>query len=632
MCDFDTLNSTRPSGNRKFPRQWGGAVPLPLGAGRDSGSFQRFRRGTALAPRISVLIKALACDFDGTLAFEDRIGPYVRDTLERVRKASVRLILVTGRSFFELTRVCDCLELFDAVVAENGAVIYYPGAAMIRDQGPPVAARLLEELDRHGISCQVGRVIVGVARADEGAVKDALRAAGISRDLIYNRASLMLLPAGISKGSGVQHVLRFFGLSPHDVLAIGDAENDLSLFDACGLSACPGDSLGAVRDRVDWVFPGTHGDDVATAITSLVLEGQLPLPQSPRLRIALGWVAATSEPVTIPARGVNVLVHGDSHSGKSWLAGALVERLVAARYAVCVIDPEGDYRVLSRLPGMAWTEIEKPADVDRALARLRQDPTASVVLDLSNLSHAAKVAIIGRALRSIREMRRLGGRPHWVLVDEAHYSLHGDGVEADELGLEDGGFCLVTYQSSELRDDVVRAVDVFLLARTTVAAELAFLRAQLPMTDDGVDAAVGALTRLPRGEFLMVRRSAEDHSGMFTFVAAPRQTVHVRHLAKYVDSVVPPGREFLFRRADGQVQGAADSLQSFRRVVAVAPDEVLGHHAALGDFSRWVHDVFADTELARQLRKAEARWRRGELPDLRRAIDVLITVRYGGDG
>ena len=88
-----------------------------------------------------MFFKALAFDFDGTLASDDRIGPGVREALERARQAGLRLILVTGRTFFELSRVCDCLELFEAVVAENGAVLYYPGSAMIRIRArlrPPV--------------------------------------------------------------------------------------------------------------------------------------------------------------------------------------------------------------------------------------------------------------------------------------------------------------------------------------------------------------------------------------------------------------------------------------------------------------------------------------------------------------
>ena len=574
-----------------------------------------------------MLIKALACDFDGTLAVEDRIGPLVRGALERARGAGLRLVLVTGRTFFELTRVCDCLELFDAVVAENGGVIYEPRSAVIQDQGPPVPGRLLAELDRRGIHYQLGRVIVGTARSDEPAVREALAVAGASRDLIPNRAALMLLPEGISKGSGTQQVLRGLGLSRHDVLAIGDAENDLPLFEACGFSACPGDSLPVVRERVDWVLPGTHGDGVAAAITDLVLAERLPVVgRSPWHRIALGWMAATSEPVTIPARGINVLVHGDPHSGKSWLAGALVERLVAADYAVCVIDPEGDYRVLAGLPGMGRIEVGSADEAARGLELLLRDPAASVVLDLSALPHAAKVSAVDLALRRIRDLRREHGRPHWVLVDEAHYSLHGAGVAPETMGIEDRGFCLVTYRPSWLREGMARAVDVFVLARTTETVELEFLGDALPGARTA--AVVAALGELPRGEFLMVQRA---DGGVCTFVAAPRQTVHVRHVAKYVDGLVPPGREFLFRRDGAPPSATADSLASFLRQAAVVPEDLLAHHAGRGDFSRWIQDVFADAELARQLQKVEARWRRGELTDLRQSVETLIAARYGGE-
>ena len=104
-----------------------------------------------------------------------------------------------------------------------------------------------------------------------------IAAAGVMRDLIYNRAALMLLPAGVSKGSGVQQALRVLGLSSHDVLALGDAENDLPLFDACGFSGCPGDSLPAVLERVDWVFPGVHGAGVCVGCAALMVR----LPDSP---------------------------------------------------------------------------------------------------------------------------------------------------------------------------------------------------------------------------------------------------------------------------------------------------------------------------------------------------------------
>ncbi len=576
-----------------------------------------------------MLFRALACDFDGTLASEDRVDPEVKKSLQQARQMGVRLILVTGRTFFELTRVCDCLELFDAVVAENGAVIYYPGSAMIRDLGPAVPGRLLAELDRRGIYYQAGRVIVGTARADETAVHEALNTAGVSRDLVTNRAALMLLPPGVSKGSGVEQVLRFLELSPHDVLALGDAENDLALFDACEFSACPGDSVPTVRERVDWVLPGGAGPDVGRAILGPILGGRLPVPQSPRHRVALGWGGATSEPVTIAARGVNLLIHGDTHSGKSWMAGALVERLVSARYAVCVIDPEGDYRVLSRLPGASWRDVREPSDVDHALEYMQHDPSGSVVLDLSMLPHDQKLTLVEHALRRIRAMRRQGGRPHWVLLDEAHYLLHEGGIGDDALGFDDRGFCIVTYRPRWLRASVSAALDVCLFARTTNKEELAYVHAMLSGHRDA-ETVSRTLPSLRRAEFLLVDRDPGSGRSATTFIAAPRQTVHIRHLNKYVDSVVPPGREFQFRSSHGGVLASANSLQSFRQVVGTVPGDVLSHHAGRGDFSRWVRDVFADTELARQIGKAEVRFQRGELADLREMIDTLIAARYGG--
>ena len=570
---------------------------------------------------------ALACDYDGTLASQDRIGPEALAALTRARAGGLRLVLVTGRTFFELTRVCDRLDLFDAVVAENGAVLYFPPSGVLRDQAPAPSPRLLAELDRRGIAYRLGRVIVDTARADEPRVREALEAAAVDLELVYNRAALMLLPPGVSKGTGLRQVLRDLGLSFHDVLGFGDAENDLPFFEACGLTACPENGVPALRERADWVVAGEDGAAIADAITGGGLGGTLSLARIPRHQIQLGWAAETSEPVTIPARGVNVLVHGDPLSGKSWLAGALVERLVARRYAVCVIDPEGDYHVLARLPGVTGVAIQTEGGLEAALVELEHDPAGCIVADLSSLEHARKLRIIARGLARIRELRARLGRPHWVVLDEAQYSLHREGVPEHAVGIEDKGFCLPTYRPSWIRDSVIKAVDVFLLGRTTARDELAFLRSALAaLTLDG-DRAVAVLPDLPPGKFVLVQGG--EGAGALTFVPVPRETAHVRHLMKYAEGVVPGERRFFFRDPAGEVVAVADSLSSFRHAVAAVDEPVLAHHAAQGDFSRWVLGVFSDPTLGQQVRKTEARWRRGEVPDLRAALGRLVGLRYG---
>ncbi|OGL15545.1 MAG: hypothetical protein A3F92_02855 [Candidatus Rokubacteria bacterium RIFCSPLOWO2_12_FULL_71_22] len=567
--------------------------------------------------------KALACDYDGTIASNDRIGAEALAALRAARAAGLRLILVTGRTFFELLRVCETIDLFDAVVAENGGVLYFPARGVLRDHAPPPPPRLLAELDARGIPFQVGRVIVGTWRAEEARVRDTLRTLGMRMAIAYNRAAVMLLPPGISKGDGVRQAVRALGLAHHDVLALGDAENDLDLFAACGWTGCPVNAVPELKDRADFIFPGENGSGVARAIAGPILGNLLPVARSPRHRLAIGWVAETAEPVEIPERGVNVLIQGDPLSGKSWLAGVLIERLLGRRYAVCVVDPEGDYQVLAPVPGVSWFETRSLQTWDHALERFDHDPAACVVLDLSTLEQERKAALIAAGFGLIRERRRRAGPPHWLVLDEAHYWLGKDGVPDGALGVEDKGLCLVTYCASRLRPSVLAAVDVFLLARTAAAAQLDCLREVLARVPADTADLAAVLPGLPMGEFLLLRTEPAGPRTR-TFTAAPRMTSHVRHLGKYADGRLPEARRFFFRAPDGRLVATAGSLGEFFQGVGIVGDDVLAFHAARGDFSRWLLEVFADRELGRYLAKLEGRWNRRELHDLRGALERLL--------
>jgi hypothetical protein len=171
---------------------------------------------------------------------------------------------------------------------------------------------------------------------------------------------------------------------------------------------------------------------------------------------------------------------------------------------------------------------------------------------------------------------------------------------------------------------------VAVLARTANAGELAFLRSALAGGAWDAERAVAVLPDLPRGEFLALERDQPGAGGPVTFAAAPRATRHVRHRRKYGDLAVPAAKRFFFRRPGQGVVASADSLAAFSGVLGAADPATLAFHAERGDFSRWVLDVFGDRELGQQFRKVEARWRRGEVDDLREAFAPLVSARYGG--
>jgi hydroxymethylpyrimidine pyrophosphatase-like HAD family hydrolase len=567
--------------------------------------------GERLAP-----FRAIACDYDGTLTAHDKLAPSTIKTLERTRASGVRLVLVTGRTLFELTRVCERLDLFDAVVAENGAVLYFPADSAVRDEGPPPSTRLLAALDRRRVPFQVGRVIVATTHDHRDAVRAALAEAEAPLELIPNRAALMLLPAGISKGTGLISALFALEITPADVLAVGDAENDLPFFDACGWSACPENALPEVKARVDWIFPGADGDGFCRAIDERILPGRLAPPRSGRHQLQLGWIVGTAEVVEIPAQGVNVLVQGDSLCGKSTFVGGLVERLAAAHDSVCIVDPEGDYEVLDVLPAARLVDVTKTEDWS-AVADALQTATP-VIADLACVEDAAKATLALSGLALIHRLRERIGTPHWMIADEAHYLFPRHGNAPSTLAAK--GFCLATYRASELHPTVVEAMDVFVIGRTTQPNEFRFLENLIAERGLGGPITAAMWAELPCGTFVILRPGVPAA----TFVPMRRLIRHVRHLTKYADHGVAPHHRFFFLGADGSAVAAAASLADFVRALAEVPRASLLHHARRGDFSRWVREVISSRGLATRLAKLERRWCRGELQDLPGAIRALV--------
>ena len=52
---------------------------------------------------------------------------------------------------------------------------------------------------------------------------------GIERQIIFNKGAVMILPPGINKATGLQSLLNQLHFSHHNLVAIGDAENDSAM-------------------------------------------------------------------------------------------------------------------------------------------------------------------------------------------------------------------------------------------------------------------------------------------------------------------------------------------------------------------------------------------------------------------
>lgn len=111
---------------------------------------------------------------------------------------------------------------------------------------------------------------------------------------------LEVLPPGASKGDGVRRLLEgaFGGVVPAAVMALGDAENDLAMFELVGTSVAMANALPALKELATVVTVGTNVEDgVAEAIHQLILD---PLSAAGGKQGAV-MGAGAAEPVHAPS-------------------------------------------------------------------------------------------------------------------------------------------------------------------------------------------------------------------------------------------------------------------------------------------------------------------------------------------
>jgi hydroxymethylpyrimidine pyrophosphatase-like HAD family hydrolase len=177
---------------------------------------------------------------------------------------------VTGRQLEDLQRVFPHLDLFDRVVAENGALLYRPDRTE-RILGEPPPPRLIEELGRRGVKpLAVGRVIVATSRPHETTVLETIRELGLQLQLSLNKGAVMVLPSGVDKASGLRIALEELRISAHNTVGVGDAENDQAFLALCGYSVAVANALPGVKQRADYVTRADHGAGVVELIDRLL--------------------------------------------------------------------------------------------------------------------------------------------------------------------------------------------------------------------------------------------------------------------------------------------------------------------------------------------------------------------------
>jgi hydroxymethylpyrimidine pyrophosphatase-like HAD family hydrolase len=214
--------------------------------------------------------RALATDYDGTLAEKGRVEPATLAALRRLKSSGWLLLLVTGRHLEDLLGVFPEAEVCDLIVAENGALLFAPPEGRLESLAPPPPPRLLEELERRGVGFSTGRTVISTTRPYAPAVGEAAALLGLDLELSLNKEALMVLPKGVDKRSGLLAALAELHLSPAEVVGVGDAENDIPFLQLCGHAVAVANALPAVVQAADLATTGERGAGVRELVERLL--------------------------------------------------------------------------------------------------------------------------------------------------------------------------------------------------------------------------------------------------------------------------------------------------------------------------------------------------------------------------
>jgi HAD superfamily hydrolase (TIGR01484 family) len=562
---------------------------------------------------------ALATDYDGTLAKDGSVDESTVAALERLRDSGRRLILVTGRELAELLAIFHEIPLFDRVVAENGALLYRPEGREEKRLGESPPEALIQAIRRRGVQpLSVGRGLIATREPHQIAVLEAIHELGLEWQVIFNKGSVMVLPSGINKATGLGVALDELELSPHNIVGVGDAENDHAFLGLCEFSAAVANALPTVKERADLVTTAGHGRGVVELIERLLADDLVELSHRlTRHSILLGQREDGSDQ-EIASYGINILVEGTSGSGKSTITTGLLERLAEAGYQHVVIDPEGDY---STLEGAVVLGDPQRAPTAEETLDLLAKPRQNAVVNLVGIPIEHRPAFFDGLLPRLQGLRSRTGRPHWIVVDETHHLLPTTWHPSTlTLPQELQGMILITVHPESVASAVLTSVDLVLAVgespEQTIQAFSQAVGQRLPRVSSA---------HLEPGEVLAWWCRTDDPP--IRVQCTPTRSQRRRHSRKYAEGNLGPDRSFHFRGPEGMLNLRAQNLNLFLQIADGVDDQTWMFHLHQGDYSTWFRQRIKDEEMADEAKRIEQQ-SNATPQESRAAIRALIERHY----
>ncbi len=220
-------------------------------------------------------VKAVAVDIDGTLADGERsISLEAVAALRQVERSGVPVMLASGNVLPIAFGLSQYLGFKGPVIAENGGIVFCKQKAWVL--GDPTGPRkayeyLVTKMDAPRLfTDQWRQTEIGLkGEVDFEKVKRVLE--GRDVDVQTTGFAVHIMRKGMNKFVGVKKSCELLGITPEDVAAFGDSDNDEMMVRECGFGIAVANALEETKLAASYVAKKEDGDGIVEGLEWLGL-------------------------------------------------------------------------------------------------------------------------------------------------------------------------------------------------------------------------------------------------------------------------------------------------------------------------------------------------------------------------
>jgi hypothetical protein len=259
-----------------------------------------------------------------------------------------------------------------------------------------------------------------------------------------------------------------------------------------------------------------------------------------------------------------------------------------------VVDPEGDYDDVEQFVTLGGSDrIPGGSEILEVL----RTSTTSISINLLGIPLADRPAYFVKLLPRLQELRSRTGRPHWIVIDEAHHLLPSE-LDSASLSIPGslGSIVLITVHPRNVSHALMQAVNCVIAIGPNPGEVIQEVNESADQNWPLPDLTGGELRS---GEMVVWQVS---HSNSATAVTLePAKAELRRHKRKYAAGELGEDKSFYFRGPEGKLNLRAQNLNLFAQIAEGVDEDTWAHHLRQNDYSAWIREAVKDEPVADEI-------------------------------